>query len=68
MKSNQIHVDSNINVVIEEERAEGNQIVMAGKLNKQDKKEEEIRTINAEAKLRTVKFEKEDSFSSLKLS
>ncbi|PFX14333.1 Protein FAM185A [Stylophora pistillata] len=68
VKSNHIHVDSNINVVIDEERAEGNQTVMAGKLNKQDKGEEQIKMINAEAKLGTVKFEKEDWFTSLKLS
>lgn len=68
MKSNHIHVDSNINVVIDEERAEGNQTVMAGKLNKQDKEEEQIKMINAEAKLGTVNFEKEDWFTSLKLS
>lgn len=68
VKSNHIHVDSNINVVIDEERAEGNQTVMAGKLNKQDKEEEQIKMINAEAKLGTVNFEKEDWFTSLKLS
>lgn len=41
---------------------------MTGELNKKDKKEEGVKTIKAEAKLGTVKFEKEDWFSSLKLS
>lgn len=68
MRSKHIHVDSNIDVVIDKERAEGNFTVMTGELNKNDKKEEGVKTIKAEAKLGTVKFEKEDWFSSLKLS
>lgn len=68
MRSKHIHVDSNIDVVIDKERAEGNFTVMTGELNKKDMKEEGVKTIKAEAKLGTVKFEKEDWFSSLKLS
>ena len=41
---------------------------MSGKLNPQDKTDEETRTIKAEAKLGTVKIEKKDWFSSLKFS
>lgn len=68
MRSKHIHVDSNIDVVIDKERAEGNFTVMTGELNKKAKKEEGVKMIKAEAKLGTVKFEKEDWFSSLKLS
>ena len=68
MRSKHIHVDSNIDVVIDKERAEGNFTVMTGELNKKDKKEEGVKTIKAEAKLGAAKFEKEDWFSSLKLS
>lgn len=68
MRSKHIHVDSNIDVVIDKERAEGNFTVMTGELNKKDKKGEGVKTIKVEAKLGTVKFEKEDWFSSLKLS
>ena len=68
VKSKHIHIDSNVNVVIEEEYKEENLTVMAGKLNPKDNENVEKRTIKAKAKLGTVKLEKKDWFSSLKLS
>lgn len=68
VKSTHIEIDSNVNVVIDEEGKEESFIVMSGKLNPIEKTEEKIRTIKAEAKQGTVKLEKKDWFSSLKLS
>ena len=68
MKSTRIEVDSNVNVVIDKEDKEESCIVMSGKLNPEEKTDETTRTIKAEAELGTVKFEKKDWFSSLKLS
>lgn len=68
VKASQIEIASNIKVVIEEEDKEQNVVVMAGKLNPEEKIEEKMRTIKAEAMLGSVKFDKKDWFSSLKLS
>ena len=68
MKAAQIEIASNIKVVIDKEDKEQNVIVMAGKLNPEEKIEEKTRTIRAEANLGTVKFEKKEWFGSLKLS
>ncbi|XP_020601270.1 protein FAM185A-like [Orbicella faveolata] len=68
VKSKHIDINSNVNVAIDKEEKGENFIVMSGKLNPEDKTDEETRTIKAEAKLGTVKIEKKDWFSSLKFS
>ena len=67
MKSKSIDIDSNMNLIIDEEDKGENFIVMNGKLNPNTDLEQKTRTITAEAKLGFVKFEKNDWFSSLKL-
>lgn len=68
VKSKHIDINSNVNVAIDKEEKGENFIVMSGKLNPEDKTDEETRAIKAEAKLGTVKIEKKDWFSSLKVS
>jgi len=69
VKSKSIDIDSNVNLVISEEGKGENFAVLTGQINPKDKEEEEeqTRTITAEAKLGSVKFEKNDWFNSLKL-
>ncbi|KAL9978602.1 hypothetical protein ACROYT_G016138 [Oculina patagonica] len=68
VKSTSIEIDSNINVVIDQEDKQENFIVISGKLNPKEKTEAKTRTIKAEAKQGTVKLERKDWFSSLKFS
>ena len=68
MKSKDVDINTNVNLAIDEEKRAENLIVMSGKLNPEDKTDEETRTIKAEAKLGTVKIEKKDWLSSLKFS
>ena len=71
VKSKSIEIDSNVNLVISEEDKGENFTVLTGQINPKDKEEEQqqqqTRTITVEAKLGSVKFEKNDWFSSLKL-
>lgn len=67
VKSKSIDIDSNMNLVIDEEDKGENFTVMMGKLNPKKNHEQQTRIITAEAKLGFVKFEKNDWFSSLKL-
>ena len=68
VKSKYIDINSNVNVAIDKEDKKENFFVISGKLNPEDKVDEETRTIEAEAKLGTVKIEKKDWFSSLKFN
>lgn len=68
VKSKSIDIDSNVNLVISEEGEGENFTVLTGQISPKEKEEEEqTRTITAEAKLGSVKFEKNDWFNSLKL-
>ena len=69
VKSKSIDIDSNVNLVINEEDRGENFTVRIGEINPKDKEEEQqqTRTITAEAKLGSVKFEKNNWFNSLKL-
>lgn len=67
VKSQKIDVDSNVKLTINDEDRGENFTVMTAKLNPKEDKEEQARTITAEAKLGCVKFEKNDWFNSLKL-
>ena len=69
MKSGSVNIDSNLNLVKTEEDIGQNFIVMTAELNpKKDMDDGQLRTITAEAKLGSVKFQKIDWLSSLKLN
>ena len=66
VKSKSIDIDSSVNLVINEEDRGENFTVRIGEINPNDKEEEQqqTRTITAEAKLGSMKFEKSDWFNS----
>lgn len=66
VKSKDIGINSSVNLIVNEEDKGENFSVMTGKLNPESEGEGKSRTITAEAKLGSVKFEKIDWFSSLK--
>ena len=66
VKSKDIGINSGVNLIVSEEDKGENFSVMTGKLNPESEGEGKSRTITAEAKLGSVKFEKIDWFSSLK--
>ena len=66
VKSKEIGINSSVNLIVNEEDKGENFSVMTGKLNPESEGEGNSRTITAEAKLGSVKFEKIDWFSSLK--
>ena len=67
LKSKSIDIDSNVNLVVNEEDKGENFTVMKGKLNPKQEEQEQAGTITAEAKLGFMKIEQNNWFSSLKL-
>lgn len=66
VKSNDMEINSSVNLIVSDEDKGENFAVITGKLNPEAERGEKTRTITAEAKLGSVKFEKIDWFSSLK--
>ena len=66
VKSKDMDINSSVNLIVSGEDKGENFTVMTGKLNPEAQRGEKTRTISAEAKLGSVKFEKIDWFSSLK--
>lgn len=68
VKSESVNIDSKLNFVKTEEDVGQNFIVMTAELNPKKDMDGQLRTITAEAKLGSVKFQKIDWLSSLKLN
>ena len=66
VKSKDMDINSSVNLIVSDEDKGENFTVMMGKLNPEAERGEKTKTITAEAKLGSVKFEKIDWFSSLK--
>ena len=66
VKSKDMEINSSVNLIVSDEDKGENFTVITGKLNPEAERGEKTRTITAEAKLGSVKFEKIDWFSSLK--
>ena len=63
VKSKSINIDPSLNLVKTEEDAGENFIVLTAQFNPKQDEQEQTRTITAEAKLGSVKLEKNDWFS-----
>ena len=67
IKAKTVSINSNVNVVVDEEDKGSNFTVMTGRLNPKENAQEGKKTVKLEAKLGHVKLEKRDWLSTLKL-